>query len=149
MFLWKVAEPVWATGCVRWEDTQPDLVRTVSLLNLLCNLSTWLVPQESLTTFSHWRSFRLNLRLLTGYKIYPGLEFCWTYVADTEKQFTNFSVCSLKSYWHNIIIILRIQEVPKRYIHILHYYISTHSKDGVNQMNASVTVRQWLRWSSG
>jgi hypothetical protein len=50
----------------------------------------------------------LTLRLQTGYKTYPSLEFPWINLAGTEKQSTNFSICSLKSHWHNIIIIQHI-----------------------------------------
>jgi hypothetical protein len=28
----------------------------------------------------------LAIRLLTGYKMYPGLEFSWIFLAGTEKQ---------------------------------------------------------------
>jgi hypothetical protein len=97
MFLWKLGEPVWAANNVQMKNTRTKLMRTGSVLSLLCNHLTWLLPKESLITFSDWRSFRLTLRLLTRYKIYLGLEFCWTFVAGTEKQFTNFFVCSLKS----------------------------------------------------
>jgi hypothetical protein len=48
--------------------------------------------------YKKWRAVGLNLkrhwpftlRLLTGYKMYPGLEFSWTFLAGTEKQSYQF-----------------------------------------------------------
>jgi hypothetical protein len=50
------------------------------------------VPQplrHRVPSTKYW-GFSLTLRLWTGYKMYPGLEFCWTFLTGAEKQSYQF-----------------------------------------------------------
>jgi hypothetical protein len=94
--------------CSKWNST------------IFCNLSRQLPTGHNICAYifitktyvwfliTHLSKLSLTICLLTGYKMYPGPEFSSTILTGRVTNLTNFSICSLKSHWHNIIIIQHI-----------------------------------------